>query len=148
MTGVIAAMLGRTNSILAPSLINGNGTASSSVGANSSAAIFIRSNGLIQGSFTPSGVYSGPASYVTVPTPQADIGRGIWVRATNTSGSFTVDTTGGTWYELRQDQADVQLSIGPQALGRVTLFTLDFSLDGGATIALSSPNWALVLDKI
>lgn len=101
------------------------------------------------GSITKSVAGTGSGATPTGPTQwavgvTAGIGTGVWVRATPTVGTFTSNAMSA----FTQLSSNLSVVNGPIVADKNTTFTLDFSYDGGASIAVTSAGNVLQVQHI
>lgn len=140
--GVLAALVGGvvSNPLAAMGELNTLPT-----GNSGTATITLNTDGSITKSVAGTGsgaTPTGPTQWSTFIA--AGVGTGVWVRATPTVGTFTSNAM-SAFTQLTSNLAVVN---GPTAVDKNTTFTLDFSYDAGATIAVTSTGNTLQVQHI
>ena len=113
------------------------------IGGSNTARLRLNSDGTTQAITTAGGTVSRTA---WAANPAAGIGNSVWVRYTVTGGTATSNGASA----FTQISTNIDIVKGPQTngVGSPVTYTIDFSYDGGATIAFTVTGNTLTLDFV
>lgn len=137
MTAILNVLVGMSASTLPPSLAAGSSTGESPVGNNATGLVRFNSDGTI--SYLGTAVENGgppPTQWATVVA--AGIGNGIFIRATPTAGTLTLNPA----VAFTALSSNLSFTKGPSIANTSTTVTFEFSYDGAA-VALTSAGWLI-----